>query len=195
MVDNHTINEKKLIHSLIDGDFEAFDQLFRNYNQRMYYFAKSILKSHEDAKDIVQEVFLRIWKNRASIDTRSSFKSYLFTISYNIIVDTMRKRVTEQKFRDELIKNAAKEEFLINEELEYKELNTSYHKAISELPPKRQQIYKLHRFENKSYQEIASKLDISANTVRNQMTQAIKFLREKLGEDTVLSMLFIIMFV
>lgn len=195
MVDDQKIKEKKLVCDLMEGDCEAFDQLFRNYNKRIYYFSKSIIKSHEEAKDIVQDVFLKIWKNRASIDARFSFKSYLFTISYNIIVDTMRKRVTEQKFRDELIINALNEESVINEELEFKELNESYHKAVSELPPKRQQIYKLQRFESLSYQEIADKLDISVNTVRNHMTQAIRFLREKLGENTVLSLLFIVLFV
>ena len=195
MIHSQFISEKKLIQGLIDGDYEAFDLLFRNYNQRLYYFTKSILKNQEDAKDVVQEVFLRIWKNRASIDSGSSFKSYLFTISYNIIVDTMRKRVSEQNFRDELIKNAINEESTVNEELEYAELNISFNKAVNELPPKRQQIYKMHRFENLSYQEIADKHHISVNTVRNQMTQAIRFLKEKLGDESMVSLLFVVLFV
>ena len=195
MVDSHHITEKKLVQQLIIGDFEAFDHLFRKYNKRLYYFAKSILKSNEDAKDVVQEVFLRVWKNRSSIDSNSSFNSFLFTIAYNIIVDAMRKRVSEQKFRNQIIKNAIKERSTVNEEMEYKELNSIYQKSIRELPSKRQLIYKMHRFENMTYKEIADKLNISVNTVRNQMTIAINFLKEKLGEDRFLNMLFIMLFV
>jgi len=195
MVDHNHLKEKKLVQSLINGDFEAFDHLFNYYNQRLYFFAKSILKNKEDAHDIVQEVFLRVWRNRDTLDPHSSFKSFLFTVSYNIIVDTLRKRISEQSFRDELIKNAIIDESSADKDLSYNELNSIYQEAINELPDKRKEIYRLHRFDNLSYQEIADKLNISINTVRNQMAHAISYLRGRIGKETLVGLVFVCLFV
>jgi len=195
MVDHNHLKEKKLVQSLINGDFEAFDHLFNYYNQRLYFFAKSILKNKDDAHDIVQEVFLRVWRNRDTLDPHSSFKSFLFTVSYNIIVDTLRKRISEQSFRDELIKNAIIDESSADKDLSYNELNSIYQEAINELPDKRKEIYRLHRFDNLSYQEIADKLNISINTVRNQMAHAISYLRGRIGKETLVGLVFVCLFV
>jgi len=184
-------NEKQVIESLKQGDCEAFDRLFRGYNQRLYYFALSILKNREDARDVVQEVFLRVFRNVDSINPDCSFKSYLFTISYNIIVDTMRKKLSAQQFRDYLVKNAIQEESPVAREVEFNELNTLYTDAIEKLPPQRKKIYKLHRFESLSYEEIATNLGISVHTVKSQMNKALSFIRNKIGTQTLVGLLFL----
>ena len=184
-------NEKQVIESLKQGDCEAFDRLFRGYNQRLYYFALSILKNREDARDVVQEVFLRVFRNVDSIKQDCNFKSYLFTISYNIIVDTMRKKLSAQQFRDYLVKNAIQEESPVAREVEFNELNTLYQDAIEKLPPQRKKIYKLHRVESLSYEEIATNLGISVHTVKSQMNKALSFIRNKIGTQTLVGLLFL----
>ena len=194
MDEKHPINEKKIVESLKKGDFEAFDRLFWCYNQRLYHFALSILKNNEDARDVVQEVFLRVWKNRENLEEQSSLQSFLFTISYNIIVDTMRKKVSDRNFRDYLQKNAIGKESQVEKEVEFNELRTIYNNAVEELPLERKKIYKLHRFENMKYEEIADQLELSVNTVRSQMYKAISYLRKRIGGHTLAGLLFLSLF-
>ena len=195
MDEKHPINEKKIVESLKEGDFEAFDRLFWCYNQRLYHFALSILKNNEDARDVVQEAFLRIWKNRENLDEQSSLQSFLFTISYNIIVDTMRKKVSDRNFRDYLQKNAIDKESQVEKEVEFNELRTIFNNAVEELPLERKKIYKLHRFEDMKYEEIADQLNLSVNTVRSQMYKAISYLRKRIGGHTLAGLLFLSLFV
>jgi RNA polymerase sigma-70 factor (ECF subfamily) len=191
MDDNHHINEKKIVESLKSGDFEAFDQLFWCYHKRLYHFALSILKNKEDARDVVQEAFLRIWKNKENLDQQSSFQSFLFTISYNIIVDMMRKKVNDRNFRNKLFRNSTSRESPVDKEVEFKELNAIYRNAIEELPAQRKKIYRLHKFEHLKYEEIAEKLDISVNTVKSQMNKALTYIRTKVGTETLGGLLFL----
>lgn len=195
MGDPQCPHEKKLAESLKNGDFNAFDQLFKHYNRRLYYFALSILKNKEDACDVVQEVFLRVWKKKENIDQAHSFKSFLFTISYNLIVDIMRKKVSDKNFRDHLFKNTIKTESSTDKTLKYRELNQIYYDSIEELPPQRKKIYKLQRFQHLNYEEIAQIMGISVNTVRSQMSKAIAYIRNKVGRDTLLGLLFITLYV
>lgn len=195
MDEKHPINEKKIVESLKKGDFEAFDRLFWCYQKRLYHFALSTLKDYEDARDVVQEAFLRIWKNRENLDEQSSLQSFLFTISYNIIVDTMRKKVSDRNFRDYLQKNAIDKESQVEKEVEFNELRTIYNNAVEELPSERKKIYKLHRFENMKYEEIADQLELSVNTVRGQMYKAISYLRKRIGGHTLAGLLFLSLFV
>jgi RNA polymerase sigma-70 factor (ECF subfamily) len=191
MDDDHHINEKEVVKSLKSGHFEAFDQLFWCYHKRLYHFARSILKNNEDARDVVQEVFFRIWKNKENLDEQSSLQSFLFTISYNIIVDMMRKKVNDNNFRNKLFRNATAKESPVDKEVEFKELNTIYKNAIEELPAQRKKIYRLHKFENLKYEEIAEKLNISVNTVKSHMNKAITSIRAKVGTETLGGLLFL----
>ena len=188
-------DERKLLKSLGEGNFEAFDLLFRFYNKRLYCFAKSILKNREDARDIVQEVFLRVWKNREQIKQETSFRSFLFTISYHIIVDHLRKRMSEIKFREYLVQHAITMDSTVEAGMEFEELKRSYQNAINELPLQKREVFQLHRNEHLSYVEIAEKLDISVNTVKNHMTKAISFIRKKVGSRTLMGVLFVSLFV
>lgn len=188
-------SEKSIVRNLIKGDFEAFDQLFRCYNQRLYFFAKSILKDKEDACDVVQEVFLRIWRTREKIDEKQSFRSLIFTIAYNNIVDTLRKKISERNFRSQLIDIAIVNESPVDEKIEFDELDSYCRKVIEEMPPRRKEIYKLHRFSEMSYEEIAGNLNISVSTVRNQMTKAISYLRDRITTQELISLLYLSLFI
>jgi RNA polymerase sigma-70 factor (family 1) len=188
------ITEKRLVENLIKGDFVAFDQLFGLYNKRLYAFALSIIKNKEDARDIVQEVFLRIWRNRYALAQDSSFQSLLFTISYHLIVDKMRKKMSEEQFKDQLLRKAIDKGSPVEEEVEFNELNVLYNEVIEELPSSRKQIYKLHRFEHLNYEEIAQRMNISVNTVRSQMNKALAYIRKRISTQTFAAMLFIALY-
>lgn len=186
---------KGKINGLIKGEVKAFDEIFEIYNQRIYQFAKTILKNKEDAKDVVQEVFVRIWQNRNKIDKHSSFKSYLFTIAYNIIVDHFRKRLKDKKYKDFLEANIKEVDSSQEKNIEFLDLNELYEQSVEQLPPRRKLIYKMNRNEGLTYDEIAEQLNISRNTVRNQMAKTLEFLRKKIGKETLLVMLFCHLFI
>lgn len=189
-----TLNEVELVRKLIGGDFTAFESLFTIYHKRLFHFALSLLKNEADAEDVVQEVFVKIWENREKIKTGYSFKSFIFTIAYNIVVSYLRKHMSDAKFREKLINSIQAETIQTIDHLDYKELDATYQKALNQLPPKRKRIYHMHRELGMSYKEIAGELDISPNTVRNQFAEALKFLRDKMQSESLLVLLFIKLF-
>jgi len=195
MKEKKQVKGKSIINGIIKGEVKAFDKIFEIYNQKLYQFAKSILKNREDAKDVVQEVFVRIWQNRNEIKEYSTFKSYLFTIAYNIIVDHFRKRLKDKKYKDFLEANINEVDSSQEKHIEFSDLNKLYEHAVEQLPPRRKLIYKMNRNEGLTYDEIAERLNISRNTVRNQMAKTLEFLRKKIGKETLLFMLFCYLFI
>jgi len=195
MKEKKQVKGKSIINGIIKGEVKAFDKIFEIYNQKLYRFAKSILKNREDAKDVVQEVFVRIWQNRNEIKEYSTFKSYLFTIAYNIIVDHFRKRLKDKKYKDFLEANINEVDSSQEKHIEFSDLNKLYEQSVEQLPPRRKLIYKMNRNEGLTYKEIAERLNISRNTVRNQMAKTLQFLRKKIGKETLLVMLFCHLFI
>jgi RNA polymerase sigma-70 factor (ECF subfamily) len=186
--------EKKLLSQLLNDDVKAFDRLFHFYSRRLYRFAFSLLKNKEDAEGIVQEVFLRVWDKRAGIDTSKSFKSFLFTISYHLIMDALRLRLKEKAYLSHLEKFFNIEELTSEQEADYNLLKSKVDEVVEELPEKRKQIYKLSREEGLSHKEISEKLNITVKTVENQITLAIKHLKSRLGRELLAVLLFISLF-
>ena len=173
--------EIELISKLRNDDILAFDRLFHTYSKRLYRFAFSILKNNEDSEGIVQEAFLRIWYNRKNIDSSKSFKSYLFAITHNLIIDQLRNRLKEREFRSYLEKRFETGTLTVENEVDYNILKSEVDRAVEELPEKRKQIYKLSRKEGLSHKEISEQLNISVKTVENQITLALKYLKDQVG--------------
>ncbi len=101
-------SDSELVDKIKAGQLKAFDQLYEMYSQNLYRFARSLLKTHEEAEGLVQEVFFRVWKKRKNLSGRKSFQSFLFTIAYNVIIDKLRKRVVDQEYEQFLIDRAQK---------------------------------------------------------------------------------------
>jgi RNA polymerase sigma-70 factor (family 1) len=173
--------ENELILKLHHDDVKAFDELFHIYNRRLYLFAFSLLKNNEDSEGIVQETFLRIWKNRKNIDPSRSFKSYLFAISHHLIIDQLRNRLKEKVFLSHIENYFDAGVLSVENEAGLNIFKSQIDKAVEELPEKRKKIYKLSRAEGLSHKEIADQLNISVKTVENQINLALKHLRDRLG--------------
>ncbi len=195
MVSKDKPSDRQLAGQIKKGQTHAFDQLFDRYSQRLYRFSKSLLKNHEDAEEVVQEVFFRIWKKRNDINERKSFQSFLFSIAYNLIVDQFRQRMKDQKYEQFLIKQAQQNYLNPGNELEYRELKKQVNKAITELPEQRKKIYQLSREKGLSYKEIAGRLHIKPKTVENHINLALKYIRKRLGNKTLAVALFLSLFI
>jgi len=195
MVSKDKPSDKQLADQIKKGQTHAFDQLFDRYSRPLYRFSKSLLKNHEDAEEVVQEVFFRIWKKRDELNERRSFQSFLFSIAYNLIIDQFRQRVKDQKYEQFLIKKAKQNYLNPGNELEYKELKKQVNKAITELPKRRKKIYQLSRERGLSYKEIAGRLHIKPKTVENHINLALKYIRKQLGNKTLAVALFLSLFI
>lgn len=187
-------DEKEYIIELKKGSFSAFDHLFSLYKKRLYAFAIGYLKVTGDAQELVHEVFIKVWENREVLDETRSFNSYLFTISKNTILNYFRKRANEQSYIDYIKQNTHLSYNKTEEDLEYEELLKKANIIIEQLPHRQKEIYRLSREKGFSNEEIALELNISKKTVENQVTLAMKFLREQLGHEKLYVLIFISLF-
>ena len=190
IIDSETIKQFKA------DDMSAFDIIYRKYSKKLYRFAYSIIKDKPDAEGIVHEVFIKVWEKRDRIDEYLSFESYLFTITYNTTISFIRRKVKEKKYIEYLksMQNSSIQSNIIPE-IEYKELKDKSEKIIGLLPLRQKQIYKLNREEGLTYKEIAAKLNISINTVETHMERALKSIRKKLGDVSIVLLILYYLFI
>lgn len=190
----NTSAEKKKINLLRKGDLKAFDDLYAVYSKKVYQFAYSFLKNKEDSEEIVQEVFLRVWEKRKKIKEYYSYKSFLFSISYNLIMDHFRAKLKKPEFFEALSIHAKLIDISSEQQIDYKNLKEHYLQIIEQLPPRRKAIFKMNRFEGLSYTEIAKRLHLSVNTIENQMAAALKFIRKNIENTSFIAFLFYVFF-
>ncbi len=159
-----------------------FERLFRDYFPPLMAFARKILGDEDDAREVVQQVFIKLWERREEMDLSSSLKSYLFTSVHNRSLNVIRDR---KKFVSGEMPELSGE-WDVSAQIESIELEEKIREGIDSLPEKCREIFELNRFTGLKYAEIAIKLGISVKTVENQMTKALKILREKLGKYLIL---------
>jgi RNA polymerase sigma-70 factor (ECF subfamily) len=176
--ESYSYTDKELVDLLKKNSSFAFQILFDKYSQKIYRFSLSYLKNKEEAEEIVQEVFLKIWKVREELSSGKSFDSFLFVIARNAILNTIRKEKSKQVFLDYVLLNPDRNA-LLEEELNFNELERFYKVAVDQLSPRRKEIYLLSREEALSNAEIAARLGISVKTVENQMTSALSDIKKK----------------
>lgn len=181
MTGNHQdTDENQLIESLKRSDANAFDALFRLYSSRVYRFSLGYLKCKEEAEEIVQDTFLKIWQVRATLDTSYSFSGFVFTIARNLVLKRIRKVRNQAICEDAVRINSVAGYNFIEEKISFDDLEQLRQEALSELPPKRKIIFQMIRENGMSYQTVAEQLHISVKTVESQMTEALKHFRKKL---------------
>lgn len=137
------------------------------------------LKDRDATEEAVQQVFYIVWERRESINITTSFKAYLYQAVRNHCLNALKHEQVKASAHGELLREDEPEE---ENNLESIELRERIDQAISELPTERQKIFRMSRFEELKYKEIAEKLQISVKTVENQMGKALKHLRESLSE-------------
>lgn len=184
LTDCSRYDEKELLAEIAAGDERAFRELFDLYKERFYSLALKMTRSDEIAEDIVQDVFMAIWDKRKILTEVDNPPSYFFTIIYRRVYRYYRKMALERKLLQVI--PPAKESVNTTEEMVLAhESNKLILQAISRLPSQQQLIFKLIKQEGLSRNDIASQLHISPNTVRNQLSDAIKSIRIFLINSTI----------
>jgi RNA polymerase sigma-70 factor (ECF subfamily) len=189
---NSRDSEAQLVRSLSKGNILAFNTLFREYSSRLYRFAYGYLKSEEVSEELVQEVFTRIWENRKSLKSEYSFKSYLFTIAFNIIKKQFRREsCATEYFRTRILEDFDLE---TTKQINYDSLYHYVLELVDLLPERRKEIFIKSRIEGLNIKEISDVLKISHKTVENQLTDALKFIRNNLKRENIPGVLLFTLF-
>ena len=165
-----------LIKNIKNGDIESFNELYNLYSTRLLNFSLMYLNSKEEAEEVVQDAFFKIWQNRHKLDEKYSLNGYVFRITKNLVLNKLRKRIHEPSGYVS-IGNCSIHHNKTENDIFFHEMEQLLEEAIEALPPRRQLIFKLSRQKGLSNQEIANHLDISVNTVEGQIRKAIKYLR------------------
>lgn len=171
-----TLN-KSLMGLLREGDECAFEDLFWQYNARVYNFVNSILYDPCLAEDITQQVFLKIWEKREFIDPEKSFSAFLYTIARNLVYKEAQRQKLETKYIEHGMHSTEEADHSSYQEVEALFLSRFLNQIIERLPFHQKKIFKLSRVDHKSNKEIAQELNLSERAVESHLYRSMQFLR------------------
>jgi RNA polymerase sigma-70 factor (family 1) len=170
--------ELLLLKQIAEGDEYAFKAIYDLYRDRFYGVALKLSSSNYIAEEILQEVFISIWRSRALLARVENPAPYLFSIFYNCLKQSFRKEAQEKRLKMQIVSGDSEKEFPFDEEeLSREDQFRLFDKAISGLPPQQAMVYKLSKEEGLSREEVAQKMGISSNTVKNHLADAIRTIK------------------
>jgi RNA polymerase sigma-70 factor (family 1) len=184
--------DPEIVSAIRIGDEVAFEKTFRKYYERLCHYATSLLKEEDEAEEIVQTVFLTIWEKRADLEITLSLKSYLYRAVHNHCLNRFKHATVREAHRTYTQHFIPQSYESVSEVIHANELEERIHAAVSTLPEQCQIAFRMSRFEELKYQEIANQLGISVKTVENQIGKALKILRNALAEYLPVILLFIV---
>jgi RNA polymerase sigma-70 factor (ECF subfamily) len=176
-----TLTDIELSNLLRSGDHFAYTEIFNRYNSLLYIHAYRKLHKREEAKDIVQEVFAMLWTRREEFEFKSNLVGFLYTCVHRKILDLFSHQKTVTKYLDFLQLYLKEGKSSADHLIRTKQLSIIIEKEIAALPPKMREVFELSRKKQLSYKEIAVELDISEETVKGHVKNALRILRVRLG--------------
>lgn len=176
------------IAGLKKGSNEVYNIIYDIYADRLYHFVLLHTKSHDISKDILQETFIKLWEIRETLQEDHSLQSLLFTISKNKIIDHFRSQINKVEFEDYIAykENSRFAENDVEQDLYYDEFIQVLTICKRLLPERQLELFELSKEQGLSISEIALKLGISEQTVKNQLTTALKTLRKEISKYNIL---------
>jgi RNA polymerase sigma-70 factor (family 1) len=191
MVPEYTDQDRLIVLQLKEGSKDAYQLLFKRYAPRIFAFAMSYLKCREDAEELLQDLFLKIWEIRATLDDSKNIKSLLFKICINLIYDFIRRKNIQQAYLAFAGQNDHSNADSTWHEVIYQDMLNHLNRLVETMPEQRKLIFRLSKEEGLTNDEIAIRLQLSKRTVENQLYRAISFLRERIGQSSLPILLFI----
>lgn len=170
-------NERELLHRIADGDEAAFTTIVDTYWNRVFTVALTYVKSPEPAEDAVQDIFLKLWKKREKLREIESLENYLFIVVRNEVFSAMRKKKPLYPVGAYLENTLEEKSPLPEQTLGAKQLQQLINTAVELLPYRQREAWKLSRETDLTHDEIAERMGLSKNTVKNHVVKALNFLR------------------
>ncbi len=191
---------KDILNSLKNGDAKAFEEVFKCWYEPLVHFTNEYISDFESARNIVQNIFMRLWEKRELIDPESNIRSYIYMAARNASLSYLRHLKLETNFFENSKRNT--ESLQLNyealdclnfEKIDFQNLERIINETIESLPPRCREVFVLSRNENLKNKEIALRLDISVKAVEANITRALIELREN-TKDYLPELLFFMLF-
>lgn len=180
---------KILAKNLRSGNEQAFVSLFTTYFPRLCRFASVYIPNKNDAQDIAQGVFIKLWEARNLIREDTSIPAYLLTITKNSCLDYLKHQQIEIKYHQKVLQQQSETELNYNslnrldvDLMDYEEINGIIERTMENLSPQCKQVFKMSRYDNFTNSEISEKLGISQKAVEANITRALKIFRSELKD-------------
>jgi RNA polymerase sigma-70 factor, ECF subfamily len=172
------LKDEALFAQMRLNDSKAFEMLFKRHYKPLCRRVNTMLNDEEATEDVVQQLFIKIWESRETLQTPDSVAAYLFTAARNRALNYIKSQSRKSSNEVPLTNLHDEADNRMEEQMDAKELQKALYAAIDALPEKRREVFVLSRFEGKSYKEIAEIMQISVKTVEAQMGKALATLRE-----------------
>ncbi|SMO38819.1 RNA polymerase sigma factor [Solitalea koreensis] len=182
MLSYREYTDNELFCLLKQGKHGAYAEIYKRYWASLFRHARKILQNDEEAKDVVQDIFTTLWLKAPEINLTSSLSTFLYASVRNKIFDLIDKNKVRRNYLASLESFIVAAEATTENQIHEKELALLIEKEFAALPPKMREVFELSRKSDLSYKEIADKLDISDNTVKKQISNALKILRPRLSD-------------
>lgn len=176
-----------------EGSEAAFKTLFEKYRNKLYHYLFHITKSREVAEEIVMDVFLKLWLGREMVIEIDHFDAFLFRVAQNKAIDFLRSANRDLTLRQHLWEEMQAAADRADSRVICTEIETTIRQAVQHLSPQRQLVYQLSREDNLTHDQIASRLNLSKNTIKNHIVESVRFIRGYLHNHEEM-MIFIIFF-
>jgi RNA polymerase sigma-70 factor (ECF subfamily) len=177
------IGDAEIIRRIRQGDIGQFESLFRSSYVSLVRYAKTLIKDHDTAEEIVQDLFFRLWQDKEKFNIESSLNGYLFRSVHNKCLHYIEHNRVVERYAEEMASRQPETEESPSEILQYRELQVRIARILEKLPERCGQIFYMSRFEGLKYNEIAEKLSVSVKTVESNMGRALKEFRKELTEQ------------
>jgi RNA polymerase sigma-70 factor (family 1) len=169
--------DQQLLLLLQEDSVLAFNVIYERYSQPLYLYILSKIDTGEASKDVLQDLFTSLWERRHTLSVNESLKSYLYQSARHKIIDIYRKNTTYRKYLQELIAHFDVQPGGIAELVDSRTRTQDVFEAINQLPERMKEVFLLSRVEHQTVEQIATRLNLSPQTVKNQITKALKILR------------------
>lgn len=192
--DSH-YTDHQLFAAIANGDEDAFRKIFHAYNKALFPFVLSVVKSESDAREVMQNVFLKLWLNRDKLKEIENPGGWLHTIASNACLDHLRKQATYEQHltKAKTLQPLSDDDTTL--QIDAREVKRALNEAVEQLPIRRREIFQLSKIDGLSRKEIAEQLNISENTVRNQLAEAVSFVQDYLRSKNIMVPVVILMLI
>lgn len=184
-------SDEENYRAIKEGNQIAFEMIFKTYYKPLCHYAHSFLNDKNEAEEVVQTTFIKIWEKKNELSVQSSLKAYLYSMVRNGCLNVIKHEKVKQLHAKWHMQETERSRDLVEEKVLSNDLESKIYLAMKALPEQCRLVFQLSRFEELKYQEIADQLQISVKTVENQMGKALKIMRVQLKEYLPLYVLFL----
>jgi RNA polymerase sigma-70 factor (family 1) len=194
MVAYSILTDQELVALLKEGDHAAFTEIYNRHSVPVLYQINQLLRDRESARDLLQDLFIALWKKPENLQAHANLKAYLYVAARNRVFDQIEKGKVRNDYLTSVAQYASEASLSTLNEIDERELSRLIEKEIDALPAKMKEVFELSRKENLSHMEIAGKLGISDKTVKKQINKALNILRRKVGPYTSTGLIIMVLY-